>query len=54
MPDEREHHVLNCTGLALEGCPLQHDVAAIVLGNKRSGGLPEHVCVQMERREGMG
>lgn len=41
----REHHVLDRTGLAAEGCPPRHDVAAIVLGNRRGGGLPEHVRV---------
>jgi len=50
----REHHVLDHTDLAAEGCPPRHDVAAIVLGNRRSGGLSEHVRMQVERWEGVG
>lgn len=46
----REHHVLDRTGLAAEGCPPRHDVAAIV----RGGGLPEHVRLQVEGRKGVG
>lgn len=51
----KEHHVLNRTNLVAVGCPSRDDAAAVaILGGGCSRGLPEYVCMQVEKRERVG